>query len=62
MTPARGDQNPCTHAECPGTMQYGRQPLTQTSPTVTVDGERGWVCSESPGHFQFGPGVRPESS
>jgi hypothetical protein len=53
MASARGDRKPCTHAECSGTMQFGRERLPQTSSAMTVDGERGWVCSETPGHFQL---------
>lgn len=53
MASARGDRKPCTHAECSGTMQFGREPLRQTAFTMTADGERGWVCSENPGHFQL---------
>ena len=52
MASARGDRKPCTHAECPGTMQFGREPLPQIPPARPLDGERGWVCSEQPGHFQ----------
>ena len=48
MASARGDSKPCTHTECSGTMQFGRQPLVQVPP---VDGERGWVCSQNAGHF-----------
>ena len=51
MASERGDRKPCTHDECRGTMQFGRQPLPQTSSAVTVDGERGWVCSDHPEHF-----------
>jgi Rieske Fe-S protein len=53
MVSARGDSKPCTHAGCSGTMQFGREPLRQTAFTMTADGERGWVCSENPGHFQL---------
>ena len=53
MASARGDRKPCTHAECRGTMQFGRKPLRQVSPAVSSDGERGWVCSEHPSHFQL---------
>ena len=52
MASARGDRKPCTHADCPGTMQFGREPLPQVPPARPLDGERGWVCSEQPGHFQ----------
>lgn len=58
MAAARGDQKPCTHSECSGTMQFGRELLPQTSAT-TIDGERGWVCSATPGHFQPASGRRP---
>jgi hypothetical protein len=53
MVSARGDRKPCTHAGCSGIMQFGREPLLQAYAAMTADGERGWVCSESPGHFQF---------
>jgi hypothetical protein len=53
MASARGDRKPCTHAECAGTMQFGREPLRQVAPATSGDGERGWVCSENPGHFQL---------
>lgn len=53
MASARGDRKPCTHAECAGTMQFGREPLPQVAPAMSGDGERGWVCSENPGHFQL---------
>jgi hypothetical protein len=52
MASARGDRKPCTHAECSGTMQFGREPLPTRAYVMTVDGDRGWVCSENPGHFQ----------
>lgn len=51
MASARGDRKPCTRTECAGTMQYGREPLPQTSSAMKVDGERGWVCSVDPEHF-----------
>jgi hypothetical protein len=50
MAAARGDRKPCTHGDCAGTMQFGREPIPQTS-AIRVDGERGWVCSEKPEHF-----------
>jgi hypothetical protein len=53
MASARGDRKPCTHAECAGTMQFGREPLRQVAPATSGDGERGWVCSENPSHFQL---------
>jgi hypothetical protein len=53
MTSARGDRKPCTHAECSGTMQFGREPLPETALAMTAEGEPGWVCSETPGHFQL---------
>ena len=53
MASARGDRKPCTHAECPGSMQFGRESVIQTSSTMTADGEYGWVCSESAAHFQL---------
>ena len=51
MAAARGDRKPCTHAECAGTMQFGREPLPQTPTASSVDGERGWVCSDDREHF-----------
>ena len=53
MASARGDRKPCTHAKCAGTMQFGREPLRQDATATSGDGERGWVCSENPGHFQL---------
>lgn len=53
MAAARGDRKPCTHARCPGTMQFGRQPVAQTAGRSTADGERGWVCSGDSRHFQL---------
>jgi hypothetical protein len=61
MTSARGDQKPCTHAGCPGTMQYSRQPLPQASSLTTTGGEFGWVCGDVPAHFQF-PSERPAAA
>jgi hypothetical protein len=63
MAPARGDSKPCTHAECAGTMQFGREPFRQVGPAISGDGARGWVCSENPGHFRVAtererPGAR----
>lgn len=58
MTSARGDQKPCTHAGCSGTMQYSRQPLPQALSQTTTGGEFGWACSHVPAHFQF-PSERP---
>jgi hypothetical protein len=54
MASARGDRQPCTHTACSGTMQFGREPLHQTSSSTNGEGERGWVCSVNPGHFQRG--------
>jgi hypothetical protein len=34
-------------------MQFSREPLAQTSSTMPADGDRGWICSENPGHFQL---------
>lgn len=53
MASARGDRKPCTHADCRGTMQFGREPLPRTSAAAPADGELGWVCSDDPGHFQL---------
>jgi hypothetical protein len=53
MAPARGDRRRCTHADCSGTMQFGRQVRLQTHSATTLDGERGWVCSENPRHFEL---------
>jgi hypothetical protein len=50
MAAARGDRKPCTHARCAGIMQFGREmPLASTP--MGAEGQRGWVCSEEPGHF-----------
>lgn len=48
---ARGDRKPCTHAECAGTMQFSREPLPHTSSAMSVEGERGWACTDNPEHF-----------
>jgi hypothetical protein len=53
MPPARGDRKACTHRACAGTMQFGREPRLQTHSAMSGDGERGWVCSENPRHFQL---------
>ncbi len=53
MSAARGDRKPCTRTGCPGTMQFGREPLPARPAMTTVDGERGWVCSEKAEHFQL---------
>ena len=50
MTAARGDSKRCTHADCSGTMQFGRE---QTQSATTRDGKRGWVCSENRRHFEL---------
>ena len=34
-------------------MQFGREQLPQIPPARPLDGERGWVCSENPSHFQL---------
>ena len=52
MASARGDRKPCTHSECVGTMQFGREPVRQAAPAMSGDGDRGWVCSENPSHFR----------
>lgn len=63
MAFARGDRKPCTHAECSGTMQFGREPLPERAFAMTADGERGWVCSETPRHFQLASErPRPEAA
>lgn len=51
MASERGDQKPCTHSGCRGTMQFGREPLPQSASGARVTGERGWVCGENAGHF-----------
>jgi hypothetical protein len=53
MSAARGDRKPCTRMGCPGTMQFGREPLPARPTITTADGERGWVCSEKAEHFQL---------
>ena len=61
MSSARGDRKRCTHTECVGTMQFGREPWRQVAPATSGDGERGWVCSENPSHFQLASErTRPE--
>lgn len=63
MASARGDRKPCTHAECSGTMQFGREQQPQAPPARPLDGERGWVCSEHPEHFRpASERVRPEAA
>jgi hypothetical protein len=32
-------------------MQFGREPLLQTSSAMRADAKLGWICSENPGHF-----------
>jgi hypothetical protein len=51
MPPARGDRKPCTRTACSGTMQFGREPLLQTSSAMRPDTKLGWICSENPSHF-----------
>ena len=54
MSAARGDRKPCTRTGCLGTMQFGREPLSN-GPTINQPyGERGWNCSEKTEHFQLG--------
>jgi hypothetical protein len=53
MSAARGDTKPCTRTACSGTMQFGREALPKRPGTRDTDGERGWVCSEHPSHFQL---------
>ena len=36
-------------------MRFGREHLSETALTMTVDEKRGWVCSENSGHFQVVP-------
>jgi len=63
MGAARGDCKPCTRRDCSGTMQFGRQPPMSQPSASTSGGERGWVCSESPGHFQHASdGARPTAA
>ena len=50
MAAARGDRKPCTQPRCAGTMQFGRE-LSRTQSELSVEGQRGWVCSAEPGHF-----------
>lgn len=52
MSSARGDQKPCIRDGCSGTMQFGREPLPPRPAERASEGERGWVCSERPEHFQ----------
>ena len=60
MPSERGDSKPCTHAECSGNMQFGRKPLPPAPlPSMKAGGERGWVCSDNPSHFQIASGQLP---
>ena len=53
MTASRGDRKACTHADCAGTMQFGRELLaTPSSSRTKHEGDRGWVCSVEPRHFE----------
>ena len=52
MSAARGDLKPCTRTPCPGTMQFGREPLAKGSALRGAEGGRGWICSEKTEHFQ----------
>ena len=56
MIPSRGDRKPCSHPQCAGTMQFGREPLPRTTVGLVAEGERGWVCSADAGHFQLAAG------
>ena len=51
MAAARGDRKPCTHPQCAGIMQFGREVSPASSSALSAEGQRGWVCSEEPGHF-----------
>ena len=60
MTASRGDRKACTHADCPGTMQFGRELLPAPSSSGTKrEGDRGWVCSVETRHFERASGERP---
>ena len=50
MASALGDRKPCTHAQCAGTMHFGREPMRQVAPAISDDGDSGWVCSETFDH------------
>ena len=50
MAAARGDRKPCTHPQCAGIMQFGRE-VALASTAQSAEARRGWVCSEEPGHF-----------
>lgn len=53
MSAERGDRKPCTRTGCLGTMQFGREPVSN-GPTVNqAYGDRGWNCSEKSEHFQL---------
>jgi hypothetical protein len=63
MPPARGDTKPCIRTDCTGTMQFAREPgrlaVDPREPDHhplpgASDGDRGWVCSAEPQHFQRG--------
>ena len=59
MQPARGDQKPCTIADCDGIMQFGRRPLNEPRPSAdarkplpTSFDAPGWICSREAAHFR----------
>lgn len=61
MAASRGDSKPCTAANCPGTMQFGRRsdndaqivvahrPMDLPEPAMD---HKGWVCNADPNHFR----------
>ena len=51
MAAARGDRKPCTHPQCAGIMQFGREAAPAVDAAQCAEARRGWVCSEEPGHF-----------
>ena len=54
MSAARGDSKPCTRTGCLGTMQFGREPVSNGPSINQAYGDRGWNCSEKSEHFQLG--------
>jgi len=48
--PAPGSRLPCTRTGCPGTMQYGGDPVEKAQTARSADGERAWVCSDRAMH------------
>jgi hypothetical protein len=61
MTATRGDTKPCTIADCPGKMQFGRRSDNYAEsgvarhpmdlPDRAMD-QKGWVCDADSNHFR----------